>query len=74
MGAIRLIQKPENGQITFSVPAEMRDEPIIIEFKPAREESSTMDTTLADASRAFFARLNRVKTDFTEEDYNVYEQ
>ncbi|GAB3740954.1 hypothetical protein GCM10028816_48820 [Spirosoma lituiforme] len=30
MGATRLIQKPENGQITFSVPAEMRDEPIII--------------------------------------------
>ncbi|GAB4007951.1 hypothetical protein GCM10028808_12930 [Spirosoma migulaei] len=75
MGAIRLIQKPQNGQITFKVPDEMRDEPIIIEFRPAKEESSQpKGRTLAEASQAFFAKLNRVKTDFREEDYNVYEQ
>lgn len=74
MGAIRLIQKPENGQITFNVPDEMRNETIIIEFRPAKEELRTQTTTLAEASKAFFEKLNRVKTDFTEEDYNVYEQ
>lgn len=72
MGAIRLIQKPQNGQITFSVPDEMRDEPIMIDFQPVRETSQT--TTLAEASKAFFEKLNRVKTDFNEEDFNVYEQ
>ncbi|GAB3034134.1 hypothetical protein [Spirosoma pulveris] len=80
MGAIRLIQKSKNGQITFNVPDEMRDKPIIIEFRPAKEESQpteesqTKETTLAEAAQAFFAKLNRVKTDFTEGDYNVYEQ
>lgn len=74
MGAIRGSKKPENGRITFNVPDEMRDEPIIIEFRSANEKLPTTDTTLVDASRAFFAKLNRVKTDFTEEDYNVYEQ
>ena len=75
MGAIRLIQKPQNGQITFTVPDEMRDEPIIIEFRPAKEELKPKETTtLAEASQAFFAKLNRVKIDFSEEDYNVYEQ
>ncbi|SOD95419.1 hypothetical protein [Spirosoma fluviale] len=75
MGAIRLIQKPQNGQITFKVPDEMRDEPIIVEFRPAKEESQPEETTtLAEASQAFFAKLNRVKIDFSEEDYNVYEQ
>ena len=37
MEAIRLIQKPENGQITFIVPDEIRDETIIIEFRPEKE-------------------------------------
>ena len=72
MGAIRLIQKPQNGQIIFNVPDEMRDETIMIEFQPVRGESQT--NTLAEASKAFFAKLNRVKTDFNEEDFNVYEQ
>lgn len=73
MGAIRLIQKPENGQITFKVPDGMRDEPIIIEFRLVKEEALATNRTLADASRTFFAELNRIKTDFTAEDYNVYE-
>lgn len=74
MGAIRLIQKPQNGQIIFTVPEEMKDEIIVIEFRPANEELQVKDTTLAEASKSFFAKLNRVKTDFTEEDYSVYEQ
>lgn len=72
MGAIRLVQKPQNGQITFTVPDDMWEETITIDFQPVREEPQT--TTLAEASKAFFAKLNRVKTDFNEEDYNVYEQ
>lgn len=51
----------------------MRDETIVIEFKPIREELQTA-FTLAEASKAFFDKLERVKTDFNEEDYNVYEQ
>ncbi|GAB3548257.1 hypothetical protein [Spirosoma fluminis] len=75
MGAIRIIQKPENGQITFTVPEEMRDETIVIEFKPMREEQPNRPNAgLAEASKAFFDKLERVKTDFNEEDYNVYEQ
>lgn len=72
MGAIRLIQKPQNGQITFNVPDEMRDETIIIEFRPVYEESQGQ--MLAEASKVFFNKLNRLKTDFNEEDFNVYEQ
>jgi len=77
MEAIRLVQKPQNGQITFTVPDDMRDQTIIIEFRPVREEqpaSPNANPGLAEASQAFFAKLNRVKTDFNEEDYNVYEQ
>ena len=75
MEAIRLIQKPQNGKITFDVPDDMRDETIIIEFKPVRDEQPvSANPGLAEASKAFFAKLNRVKTDFNEEDYNVYEQ
>jgi hypothetical protein len=46
MRVIRLIQKPQNGQITFSVPDEMRDETIIIEFRPVKEESQLKVETL----------------------------
>ena len=75
MEAIRLIQKPQNGKITFDVPDNMRDETIIIEFRPVREQQPVLaNPGLAEASKAFFAKLNRVKTDFNEEDYNVYEQ
>lgn len=74
MGAIRLIQKPQNGQITFTVPDEMRDETIIIEFRPVKEDSQAKVETLAEAANEFFAKLDHVKTDFSEEDYNVYEQ
>jgi len=72
MGAIRLIQEPKNGQITFTVPDDMRDETIVIEFHPVREQPQT--TTLAEASKAFFEKLNRVKIDFNAEDFNVYDQ
>jgi hypothetical protein len=73
MGAIRLLQKPENGHITFTVPDEMRDETIIIEFRPAQDEAQPKAATLAEAANEFFAKLNQVKTDFAEEDYTVYE-
>ena len=69
-----MIQKPQNGQIIFTVPDEMKDETIVIEFRPVKEELQAKGTTLAEASNAFFTKLNRVKTDFTEEDYSVYEQ
>lgn len=72
MGAIRLIQRPQNGQIIINVPDEMRDETIVIEFRPVREESQS--NSLAEASKAFFEKLNRLKTDFDEKDFNVYEQ
>ncbi len=49
MGAIRLIQKPQDGQIIFTVPDEMRNETIVIEFKPVREELQTQ--TLLEASQ-----------------------
>ena len=72
MGAIRLIQKPQNGQIVFNVPDEMREQTIIIEFRPVYEQLQT--TTLAEATNVFFEKLNHLKTDFNEEDFNVYEQ
>ncbi|GAB3747979.1 hypothetical protein [Spirosoma pomorum] len=71
MGAIRLIQKPQNGQITFTVPEEMRDETIVIEFHPVREDTSM---TLTELSNEFFSKLERKKIDFDESDFNVYEQ
>lgn len=74
MGAIRLIQKPQNGQITFTVPDEMRDEAIIIDFRPAREEVQPQSITLVQASEEFLRKLNRLKTDFNQEDHSVYEQ
>jgi hypothetical protein len=42
MGSIRLIQKPVNGQIVFNVPDEMRDETIVIDFQPVREEQRSL--------------------------------
>lgn len=75
MEATRLIQKPQNGKITFDVPDDMRDDLIIIDYQPVRDEQPTsFNPGLAEASKAFFAKLSRVKIDFNEEDYNVYEQ
>jgi hypothetical protein len=71
MGSIRLIQKPQNGQITFTVPEEMRDETIVIEFHPVREDTPM---TLSDLTNEFFSKLERKKIDFDESDFNVYEQ
>jgi hypothetical protein len=71
MGAIRLIQKPQNGQITFTVPDDMRDETIVIEFHPVREDTPM---TLSDLTSEFFSKLERKKIDFDESDFNVYEQ
>lgn len=71
MGAIRLIQKPQNGQITFTVPDEMRDEPIIIEFRPVQDEERA---SLMDMSRQLFERLPTANPDFDWDSLNVYEQ
>lgn len=70
MGTIRLIQTPQNGQITFTVPDEMRNEAIIIEFRPAREEPQT----LAEASQQLFNKLPKPDPDFDWTSVNVYEQ
>lgn len=75
MGAIRLIQKPQNGQIIINVPDEMRDEAIIIEFRPAREEQSTVPNPgLAEASKAFFEKLPAPDPTINWDEINVYEQ
>lgn len=71
MGAIRLIQKPQNGQIIFTVPDEMKDEVIVIEFRPVREGDSL---ALADASRQLFDQLPEPNPDFDWNSINVYEQ
>ncbi len=73
MGAIRLIQTPQNGQITFTVPDDMRNEAIIIEFRPVREEESPKQT-LAEASKAFFDKLPASDPNFNWDKVNVYEQ
>ena len=53
----------------------MRDEALIIEFRPVREQQSGHPNPgLAEASKAFFDKLSRVKTDFDDKDFNVYEQ
>ncbi|GAB3777144.1 hypothetical protein GCM10028818_23840 [Spirosoma horti] len=71
MGAIRLIQKPENGQITFKVPDEMRDETIIIEFRPVQDEDRA---SLLDMSRQLFDKLPALNPDLDWNSLNVYEQ
>jgi hypothetical protein len=71
MGAISLIQKPENGQITFTVPDEMRDETIIVEFRPIHDEERA---SLIDTSRQLFERLPAPNPDFDWNSLNVYEQ
>lgn len=73
MEAIRLIQKPQNGQITFTVPDDMRDELIAIEFQPVRGEESPKQT-LAEASKAFFAKLPPPDPTINWDEINVYEQ
>lgn len=73
MGAIRLIQKPKNGQITFTVPDDMRNETIVIEFQPVREEELP-NQTLAEASKAFFDKLPASDPNFNWDEVNAYEQ
>ena len=73
MGAIRLIQKPQNGQIIFNVPDEMRDETIMIEFQPVRGDE-TKKQTLAEASKAVFDKLPTPDPTFNWDEINVYEQ
>lgn len=77
MEAIRLIQKPQNGKITFDVPDNMRDETIIIEFRPVREqqpEPVSANPGLAEASKAFFAKLPPPDPTINWDEVNVYEQ
>ncbi|MBC3783851.1 hypothetical protein [Spirosoma utsteinense] len=71
MAAIRLIQKQENGQITFTVPDEMRNETIIIEFRLVQDEERT---SLAEVSQQLFNQLPDTNPDFDWETLNVYEQ
>lgn len=71
MGAIRLIQKPENGQITFTVPDEMRDETIIIEFRPVQDEERA---SLLTTSQQLFDKLPALNPDLGWNSLNVYEQ
>ncbi|WP_018618228.1 hypothetical protein [Spirosoma luteum] len=73
METIRLIQKPENGRLIINVPEAEADEELIIEVRSARNQPP-FNPGLAEASKAFFEKLNQIKTDFNEEDYNVYEQ
>ena len=77
MEAIRLVQKPQNGQITFTVPDDMRDETIIIEFRPVRQEQPTFPDAnpgLAEASQAFFAKLPAPDSTINWDEINVYDQ
>ncbi|GAB3890582.1 hypothetical protein [Spirosoma agri] len=71
MDPIRLIQRPKDGKIIFTVPDDMRDETIVIEFRPAREDDSL---TLAETSRQLFDRLPDPSPDFDWNTLNVYEQ
>jgi hypothetical protein len=73
MGAIRLIQKPENGQLIINVPDEMRDQALVIEFHPVREEQ-VQEQTLAEAAQAFFEKLPAPDPNFNWDDLNAYEQ
>lgn len=74
MTAIRLIQKPVDGKIIFDVPEDMRDETIVIDFRPARETEP--QKTLSEVSDTFFNRLKRPKPDpnFDLDSLTPYEQ
>ncbi|RYC67420.1 hypothetical protein [Spirosoma sordidisoli] len=71
MRAIRLIQKPQNGQITFTVPDEMRDEAIIIEFRPIHDDDRV---SLVETAQQLFDCLPDPNPDFDWNALNVYEQ
>lgn len=73
MGAVRLIQKPENGQLIINVPDEMRDQTLVVEFHPIREEQS-QEKTLAEISQAFFGKLPAPDPNLNWDELNVYEQ
>lgn len=75
MGAIRLIQKPQNGQLIINVPDEMRDEAIVIEFRPVRDEQANHPNAgLAEASKAFFEKLPPPDPTINWDEINVYDQ
>ncbi|WP_338874534.1 hypothetical protein WBJ53_02845 [Spirosoma sp. SC4-14] len=73
MGAVRLIQKPENGQLIINVPDEMRDQTLVVEFHPIWEEQS-QEKTLAEISRAFFEKLPAPDPNLNWDELNVYKQ
>ncbi|HEX9956700.1 MAG TPA: hypothetical protein VGA96_05580 [Fibrella sp.] len=73
MGSIRLIQKPENGKLIINVPDDMRDETIVIEFRPAQKDELE-HLSLAEVSRQLFDKLPKPKPDFDWDSINVYEQ
>ena len=75
MESTRLIQKPQNGKITFDVPDDMRDDLIIIDYQPVRDEQPTsFNPGLAEASKAFFAKLPPPDSTINWDEINVYEQ
>jgi hypothetical protein len=70
MGAIRLLQKPENGQITCTLPDEMRNETIVIEFRPVQNDERA---SLVEISQQVFNQLPGPNLDFDWNTLNVYE-
>ncbi|CCG99617.1 hypothetical protein FAES_1607 [Fibrella aestuarina BUZ 2] len=71
MTAIRLIQKPVDGKIIFDVPEEMRDETIVIDFRPASE---AQEMALPERSRELLQRLPNPTPNLDWNQLNVYEQ
>lgn len=71
MTAIRLIQKPVDGKISFDVPEEMRHETIVIDFRPAHE---TQEASLPERSRELLQRLPNPTAHLDWNQLNVYEQ
>jgi len=71
MEAIRLIQTPDNAIITFAVSVALRDEPLLIEFSPLQNSPATIRAIVAGE---FCNGLNRNRTDFVKDDFNVREQ
>lgn len=71
MEAIRLIQKPENGRLIINVPDDMRNEALVIEFRPVREDELL---TLSEVSRQLAKTLPEPNLDFDWNSLNVYDQ
>ena len=71
MGAIRVVQKPENGKLIITVPEELRDETMVIDFRPVRDSEKQ---SLAEIARDLFQRLPDPNPQLDWSSLNVYEQ